>query len=261
MPIIGTPRGILGRPKGSTGLGSRHIPLPPFTVLPALAAAGGVISAWVLDAAIAGATPASVTLSGSNVSGWAAAYGTIPVNFINGTVPPVWDASQFGNYGGLVFNGAATNQMTGTPITGFPDGSTDCWLLAAGWNNASGVATLFGYGGGIGASIRKRLLTLSTSDVLTVQEGANSSVVTSATPKTGAFTFGAQIRAAGNTTIYSNGVAVFTAASPVHTVTMSATFLGLTWSGVIANAAILSGSVVEADFLSLEAEFRSRIAN
>lgn len=253
-------------------MASRNRKVPPisapFPTLANLAAAGKVISAWVLDPLAPGGASGKLTLIGNAVSAWAASYGTQPVDLLVAAGSPTWDATLFTNKGGIVFNRAAGDALSGTGgglIANWPDGNTDCWLLAAARNDgtAGGTTNLLGYGGGVAGTSRHRFLRLADPNTMIVQEGGLASLITSAAVITGAFTFGAQIRAAGNTLIYLNGGSIFTAASLVHTVTLSAAKMGAqsgnAWSGVIAAAAVLNGSATEAEFLALDTEFRLRV--
>lgn len=236
-----------------------------FPALSALNGAGKVISSWVIG-------QSTMTVVEGAVNTWRGSFGSQILDLIGSDPAPMWDAKLFGGRGGVVIDGVNTSfsGVSGTGgglIANWPTGATDCWLLAAASNDdATNGRSLFGYGGGVGAGSRFRGLQLAAPNTMIVREGAGASIVSSSMMVVGAFTFGAHIVAGGNTTIYLNGVPVFVGASPVHTVSLGSVRLGVVlgtpqWKGAIAAAAILTGGASEADFLSLEAEFRSRIAN
>lgn len=253
--------GVASRNRKTSPIGT------PFPVLIGLAAAGKVISAWVLDPLAPGGASGKLTLVGNAVTGWAASYGTQPADLVVGSGSPTWDPTLFGGKGGIIFNRPVGDTLSNSigSVAGWPDGNTDCWLVAAGRNDGTGGGTtnLFGYGGGVAGTTRARFLKLVDPNTMNVQEGALTSLVASASVITGALAFGAQIRAAGNTLIYLNGGSIFLAATPVHTVTLSNVKIGSqsgnAWNGVIAAAAILSGAATEAEFIALNLEFFNRV--
>lgn len=244
------------------GGGAAADPDPLGTALAALEAAEKLVCAWYLPAP----NPSQyLTLSGSDVTTWAAAYGTQKVDVTEATNKPVYDATLYSNKGGVTFDGT-NDLLTGTGnVTNWPADTDDLYMLAAG-TNSSALATksIFAYGTNsalryIGKSIEAPYMQAA----LTTISGTASSF-----PSGSSHTVGGVFDIGGTSVPYLDGVASGAGASTATAaLTLSRVRLGaganstatLFWQGSISCAAILNSTASLSDFTALEALMRARV--
>lgn len=244
------------------GGGAAADPDPLGTYLAALEAAGKLVCAWYLPAP----NPSQyLTLSGANVNGWTAAYGTQKVDLAMETAAPQWDATLFSNKGGVTFNGTTQRLFaTGGNLSSWPDANTDLYMLAAvAGVVTSGAKRVFSYGA---ATTTSRSIGNTVGPV--IQASAGSSTITGAGSLTGAHTIGVVFDIGGNSQVYldgvADGVAVSTAA-PALTATnvrigaSAAASASQFFFGNVACVAILGPTASLTDFTNLEALMRARV--
>lgn len=230
------------------------------TSLAALEAAGKLVCAWFLPSA----TPSQyLTLSGANVNGWTAAYGTQKVDLAFETAAPQWDATLFSNKGGVTFNGSTQRFLaTGGNLANWPDASTDIYMLAAVVTQAAADAFAYGTSGAsrtIGRSVNAPYLRAGTSSVSGTANTFNNGT---------AHTVGAVFDIGGTSVPYLDGaasgagVSTATAALTINRVRLGANSNSSAsgfWNGTIACAAILNNTASLSDFTALDALMLARV--
>jgi hypothetical protein len=238
------------------------------TMLAQLEADSKLVCAWFLPLA----NPAQyLTLAGSDVTTWAAAYGTQKVNVTEATNKPTWDSTLFGGKGGLVFDG--TNDcLTGTGnVANWPDASADLYMLAAARQDLAGSSGTFNYPFSYGDSTtdQRAISRRAVSSANEASAAAGSTFWNGTTQDfSGAHTVGAKFDIGGTSTTYLDGVADGTASTATAALTRTRTRIGsrtaLTagnfWSGAIVAAAILNSTATDQNFLDLEALMRARLS-
>ena len=234
--------------------------------LAALDAAGKLVCAWFIPLN----NPTQyLTLAGSNVTTWAAAYGSQKVDVTEATNKPSWDATLFGGKGGVVFDGT-NDRLSGTGnVVNWPNSSSDLYMLAATRQDAATAATAryaLVYGSSTLNSRQIGVADLSSQRRSLLLAGSNSAQGAVGV-FTGAHTVGAVIDVGGTSAVYFDGasdatVSTATASLPLTSVRLGAAAAGSSnfWQGVIVAAAVLNSTATLQDFLDLEALMRARLS-
>ena len=228
--------------------------------LAALEGAGKLVCAWFLPSA----TPSQyLTLSGADVNGWDAAYGTQKVNLAVETAAPQWDATLFSNKGGVTFDGT-TQRLLGTGnVTNWPPDTDDLYMLVA-VASVANVATRRAFAYGSSASVM-RAIGNSSGPVATAIAGTNSA--SGASTISGGATIGFVCDIGGTSAVYLNGASDGTVATASASLTLLRVRLGASaastasqfFQGTISCAAILNSTASLSDFTALEALMRARV--
>lgn len=244
-----------------------HVP-PSGDVLAAVLAElegnGKLVSAWFLPLAD---PDQYLTLDTTNVTTWAAAYGTQKVDLTEATNKPSWDATLFSNKGGVVFDGT-NDLLTGTGnVTNWPGATDDLYMIvAARQDRASGTAgnnMALSYG----ANAVYRYVGRTTTN--RARCAATASAISGATADafTGAHGVAAHFDLGGTSRLYLDGVSEGTVASTTEALTLTRVRMGALsdntpagfWSGAIVAAAVLNSTASVSDFLQLESLMRARL--
>ncbi len=231
-----------------------------YPILAALHAAGKVVSAWILP----DDNPTrDLTLNGSNVEGWAAAYGTHPVNLAELTNPTQWDPSAFGGRGAVTGNGTS-QYLTGTGLTGWP-GSTDDLYILVGVNvlsHGAAATTFLEYG----LQLNSRGLGTVASGYPCMKMSPHTSFLTGAS-LAGKDTFGGIFDLGGTSIAYQNGVAGGSASTASATLALARVRMFAAVTNTVfgySNSQMLAGVILNAtaspqDLLDLEAEIHGKL--
>lgn len=246
-----------------------------FPVLTALAGANKIVSAWILPH---DDPSRDLILNGANVEGWVAAFGTFPVTVTQNTTDlyPQWNATLYGDKGGVVFDGIDDYLESTTGIDSWPGTDTNVSLLSACRNDlptaSSGFVLSYGNGSSTTREIGKQNTGMNPSRaVARFARPAipfNTTISGTTVLFDGSHTVGLRLIINGTSTLYVNGVSDGTASTTTSAASLtririgaaSAPIPGTTiWNGVVSAAAILNSTATLQDFLDLEVEFRSRV--
>lgn len=238
--------------------------------LATLETAGKLVSAWFLPTA----DPAQyLALDGSNnVGTWTAAYGTQKVDLSEATNKPVYDATLFGNKGGVTFNG--TNQcLTGTGnVSNWPDATSDLYMIMAGRNDlaggTAGAIRGFTYGESAGNLVRYVGRISSGGENRALLSAAATTAVGVTNMGSSPHTIGAFFDIGGTTRLYLDGVSDGSASTATAGLTLTRVRIGANaaaspasfWQGPISCFAVLNSTASLNDFLALERLMRGRLA-
>lgn len=225
--------------------------------LAAMELAGTLVSAWFLPLD----DPAQyLTLNGAAVEGWDAAYGSQKVSLTELTAPPQWDATLFGNRGGVTFNGSSQYLTGAGNVANWPDASTDLWLLLAWRNDATaGARCTFAYGS---SSTDTRALTHFAAQTETLRV---SSALATSSPGSygGPRTTGGRVDIGGTSILYRNGASAGFASTASAALTRSRVRMGADCGASpsqFAQCAIVAAAIGTGAFpADLEALMRARV--
>jgi hypothetical protein len=235
--------------------------------LDALDAASKVICAWFLP----NANPTQyLTLNGSTqVTAWAASHGSAKLTLTEATNPPPYDATAFGNKGGLTLNGS-TNKLRSTgPFTGWP-AATDSFYGIAGARNdtpgaTTGVLRIFDYGASL-TDDRGFGRTSATSVNRIVSRMNGAGAAGTLVDLAGAHTIGVFFNS-GASKNYADSTNDGNPSTAYSTLTQTAVCVGADpsgtaqfWNGAVSCVALLNNTASLADFLNLQAAMASRLS-
>lgn len=243
-------------------------PDPLGSYLAQLEARGQLESAWYLPAT----NPSQyLTLSGANVTTWAASHGAHKVDFTEATNRPQWDATLFNNKGGVTFNGTTQYLTNASSIAAWPGASADFFMFLAVRNDLAaatgGAVRWFAYGEA--DTDQERYIGRFSNNVGLGEIGGTFLIGATGGAATGAHTLGLQIDVGGTSALFIDGVQDITAATATAPLTQSRARLGASagsgvpgtfLTGAIVCAAVLGPTAVLDNLKALDALARARLS-